>query len=142
MSYSDLLNKVESAFARIVTDAGQGLNIYTGQDDTDDQTLPKAIVQAGQFTELFNIGMYGSFSGSVGVRIVTSAHDMTLEQHRAIVGAVFDALSMDDLATTINANEIDFTVIGIGQMLQNQGNDENTRASELGCELWCAPSDL
>ena len=142
MAYSDLLNKVESAFARIVSDAGTGVNVYTGQDDTPEQELPKAIVKAAQFSELFSIGMYGSYAGAVAVRVVTNADEYTLDQHRTLVAAIFDALSMDDLRETINSNEGAFSVIGIGQMLQEHGSEERTWFSEWGCALWCAPSEL
>lgn len=142
MAYSDLLNKVETAFARIVTDSGATVSVYTGQDDTPDQELPKAIVKAGQFNELFSIGMYGSFSGAVAVRVVTNADEYSLEAHRALVATIFDALSMDDLRETINANETTFTVHGIAAMLQEHGNEERTWWSEWGCALWCAPSEL
>lgn len=142
MAYSDLLNKIESAFATVVTSAGvTGLNVYTHQDD-ETQALPKAIVRAERFQERFETGLYGNFQGVVGVRIVTNADDTTESAHRDIVATVFDKLSMDDLAATVSAAETDFTLIGVLAMAQEHGQEDRSHFSEWGAEILCCPSDV
>lgn len=136
-----ILRKLEDAVAAVVSALGTSATVYTGLDDRS-QTLHKIIVRAGQARELYDIGLYGNYRATLGVRIATSADDAgARDTHNGIVATVFNALKSDDLITTLSAVE-GLTVFSVENDQQEHGSEDRHFFSEWAAEFVCCPSDV
>lgn len=137
-----ILPKLENAIAGVLTGLGLAEVAIYGALDDNAQTLPKIIVRGGQARELYDIGLYGNYRVTVGVRVATSADEPgARDTHNGIVAAVFNALMMDDLKDTLSA-VADITVFSVENAQQEHGSEDRHFFSEWAAEFICCPSDV
>jgi hypothetical protein len=146
--------KLEAAFAAVVD--ALTLDIYSGDSpatevfirtgmDDDDFQLPNVtcmVVESGDEV----VRGTGNWQSTVMVRVCSSAN-VSLAEHRARHGAVFDSVLQDDIKTTLSAAVDDFTVLHVmprGPVATRKEPVDNgfMWVSELTLEVIWAGSDI
>jgi hypothetical protein len=143
MSYNDLQSKTEAAGKSLVDALGiSGLTVNSGASDQT-KALPLCVVVCEGLAEPAGLPQTGIYRGALRFRVKDNANDVTLSDHRARVAQIFDAVSVDNLASQLSAAVAGFTCQAAFNMRQESTiTDNQSWVTDLLVEVVVSPSDL
>jgi len=141
MGANDLESKVEEALASVVTaQALSGLNVHTGLDE-DNLNVPYVICMcAGQGEEVLRDS--GTFKLEAVVKVVSSADDETLAEHRSRLATVRDSIMDSGIAATLTAAVSEFHVYDVELAGLGAEFEDRKYSNSLELNVTCCASDI
>ena len=135
----DLLSSVERAIGLLIISQAPTVRVFHGQ--SGDSTTRPCIVIYAKTGEEFPLNS-GNNWVSVSVMVKSSADIETEETHKERANAIFDFLTIDDLAEQLTAQLDDFTCFGYRAMNKANSTEDNSFTTELSFEVLACQMDL